>query len=536
MRAVGQQLESAAQAAAVPARQRGARVGSRCRRSRRSRRRSRCRSRRSSSSPPRRRARRSRRCAGRRTSRSSSPSARPSRFMISEEVAADRGARIGPRDLSVLGALGAVTTAAIVVIVQNRTTSAAGGGPARRGRCARAGNVVAPVRPTRRSSRSLHGRRRHADAAERCAPRRCQMDAGELPADAAVRVRVPGRGSAQAATSPHRDAGVPETHPTPGVVDTPNHRGTIVITVMTKPDTAGLYVGSTYHGPGGTSIEEPYGTHYDVECRGFRGLAKPGKVWLTFFDGQHRDRAVLGDAREDLHRQPEEPVRRLRDRSDAAVAGPRTVARACERVLLRTGSSDASSAEPISAARGRSRDRRGTGSAVSRVISSPASGMRLDVDAERREASRVVVAQLGDQRSAAPHDARWNRVKRRRRVVRCSPYSVPRPRRPVRCCASASPSESSCCPCGGGHSSHRAAAAATTATARRRPTPPARRCRPPTAAGPALPSQRRAAATRASRRGGVGARGRRVVDRSCPRRASTSGGATWARWPSMSSS
>ncbi len=65
--------------------------------------------------------------------------------------------------------------------------------------------------------------------------------------------------------------------------DTPNHRGTIMIQVLTKPEGANLYAGNTYRGPGGTQIEEPLGSKLDLRChqQGY----KDGKVQLVF-DGK----------------------------------------------------------------------------------------------------------------------------------------------------------------------------------------------------------------------------------------------------------
>jgi hypothetical protein len=73
------------------------------------------------------------------------------------------------------------------------------------------------------------------------------------------------------------DAGVPI------VVETPNRRGTILVQVITKPEGANLYEGTTYRGPGGTQIEEPYGARLVLTCRqpGYR----PGKVEVVF-DGK----------------------------------------------------------------------------------------------------------------------------------------------------------------------------------------------------------------------------------------------------------
>ncbi len=77
-----------------------------------------------------------------------------------------------------------------------------------------------------------------------------------------------------------RDAGSVVTNVIP---DTPNGRGTIMIQVLTKPEGANLYAGTTYRGPGGTQLEEPLGSKLDLRChqQGY----KDGKVSLVF-DGR----------------------------------------------------------------------------------------------------------------------------------------------------------------------------------------------------------------------------------------------------------
>ena len=62
-----------------------------------------------------------------------------------------------------------------------------------------------------------------------------------------------------------------------------NRRGTIMIQVLTKPEGANLYAGTTYRGPGGTQLEEPLGARLDLRChqQGY----KDGKVTLVF-DGK----------------------------------------------------------------------------------------------------------------------------------------------------------------------------------------------------------------------------------------------------------
>ena len=64
---------------------------------------------------------------------------------------------------------------------------------------------------------------------------------------------------------------------------TPNGRGTIQIQVITKPEDATLYNGTTYTGPGGTNVEMPFGTKLEITCK--KTGYKPGKVQLVF-DGK----------------------------------------------------------------------------------------------------------------------------------------------------------------------------------------------------------------------------------------------------------
>ena len=66
-------------------------------------------------------------------------------------------------------------------------------------------------------------------------------------------------------------------------VVTPNGRGTISIQVITKPEGATLYSGTSYRGPGGTNIEQPFGTKLEITCK--HAGYKPGKVQLVF-DGK----------------------------------------------------------------------------------------------------------------------------------------------------------------------------------------------------------------------------------------------------------
>ena len=67
------------------------------------------------------------------------------------------------------------------------------------------------------------------------------------------------------------------------IPDTPNQRGTIMVQVLTKPEGATLYAGTSYRGPGGATLEEPLGTKLDIRCtqKGY----KEGKVSIVF-DGK----------------------------------------------------------------------------------------------------------------------------------------------------------------------------------------------------------------------------------------------------------
>ncbi|MBA3540268.1 MAG: serine/threonine protein kinase [Deltaproteobacteria bacterium] len=116
-----------------------------------------------------------------------------------------------------------------------------------------------------------------ADAALEADATPMVMDAGDLVilADAGTRIRVvPDR--------PARDAG---TRTGPVLIpETPNKRGTIIVEVITKPETATLYVGTSYRGPNGTKLEEPYGTKLDVRCQQTGYL--PGFVSIVFDGSQ----------------------------------------------------------------------------------------------------------------------------------------------------------------------------------------------------------------------------------------------------------
>jgi serine/threonine protein kinase len=95
--------------------------------------------------------------------------------------------------------------------------------------------------------------------------------------DADVVVVVPNDAGRPPRPTPHADAGVT-------VASTPNHRGTYAVQIITKPEGATLYVGATYRGVGGTSIEEPAGTKLDVTCK--YPNHKPGTVRIVF-DGKN---------------------------------------------------------------------------------------------------------------------------------------------------------------------------------------------------------------------------------------------------------
>jgi serine/threonine protein kinase len=84
-----------------------------------------------------------------------------------------------------------------------------------------------------------------------------------------------------------RDAGEDVLPPSPGpgprTPETPNHRGTILVQVVTRPEGANLFEGTHYRGPSGTLLEEPLGTRLTITCR--QSGYKPGKVELRF-DGK----------------------------------------------------------------------------------------------------------------------------------------------------------------------------------------------------------------------------------------------------------
>jgi hypothetical protein len=79
------------------------------------------------------------------------------------------------------------------------------------------------------------------------------------------------------AVRPAKDAGGAAT------VVTPNGRGTISIQVITKPEGATLYEGTSYRGPGGTNLEMPFGSKVEITCK--HAGYKNGTVQLVF-DGK----------------------------------------------------------------------------------------------------------------------------------------------------------------------------------------------------------------------------------------------------------
>jgi serine/threonine protein kinase len=119
-------------------------------------------------------------------------------------------------------------------------------------------------------------------------------DAGALAPPDAASVLLPG--DAEAALDagdvivvPEPDAGQllrpPRTEPRldAGRVlpETPNHRGTIGVQVLTKPEGANLYDdGGHYRGPGGAQLEEPLGKKLTVHCK--QPGYKPGTVEISF--------------------------------------------------------------------------------------------------------------------------------------------------------------------------------------------------------------------------------------------------------------
>ena len=100
-----------------------------------------------------------------------------------------------------------------------------------------------------------------------------------LVADAAEILVVAERDAPHRSHAPHPDDAVAAAVAV--AAETPNHRGTIAVQVLTRPDGAKLYDdGGHYRGPGGAQLEEAYGTRITVRCRqaGYR----PGSVEVRF--------------------------------------------------------------------------------------------------------------------------------------------------------------------------------------------------------------------------------------------------------------
>jgi hypothetical protein len=103
----------------------------------------------------------------------------------------------------------------------------------------------------------------------------------DAPPDAEELVVVPAIDAGRIVHVPaRRDAGLIPSAPLP---DTPNHRGTILVQVLTKPEGANLFEGTHYRGPGGGQLEEPLGATLTITCR--QPGYKPGSVEVHF-DGK----------------------------------------------------------------------------------------------------------------------------------------------------------------------------------------------------------------------------------------------------------
>ena len=104
-------------------------------------------------------------------------------------------------------------------------------------------------------------------------------DAGipEVPEDADIVVLPEPDAGRRIAVTVRRDAGID------ALLDTPYHHGTTMVTVLTLPDDAQLFDGTTDRGRGGTHIEAALGTRMTLTCRkpGYRD----GRVEIVF-DGQ----------------------------------------------------------------------------------------------------------------------------------------------------------------------------------------------------------------------------------------------------------
>jgi hypothetical protein len=99
------------------------------------------------------------------------------------------------------------------------------------------------------------------------------QDAAPVDADLVVIPEIDA-GPHRVAISRRRDAGVV------AIPDTPNHRGTILVQVLTRPEGAYLYEGYHYRGPGGAELEEPRGARLVITCR--QTGYKPGTVEVNF--------------------------------------------------------------------------------------------------------------------------------------------------------------------------------------------------------------------------------------------------------------
>ena len=70
-----------------------------------------------------------------------------------------------------------------------------------------------------------------------------------------------------------------EPGPGPGPhCTTETHQGTFAIQIITKPEGANLYVGTTYRGPGGATLEEPLDAYADSIVA--LGSNRAGQVYL----------------------------------------------------------------------------------------------------------------------------------------------------------------------------------------------------------------------------------------------------------------
>ena len=101
-------------------------------------------------------------------------------------------------------------------------------------------------------------------------------DAG-VPVDALDDIVVVPTDAGPRRPTPPRDAAI-RTPVAP--TETPNGRGTIMVQVLTKPEGAQLYVGTSYRGPGGTTLEEARGSTLEVRCH-LKGY-KDGTVQIRF--------------------------------------------------------------------------------------------------------------------------------------------------------------------------------------------------------------------------------------------------------------